>query len=343
MNLDNFIIVGENIHCTRSVKRGGKRMTTTDDGAEAVLFRHDGESAQLPVPADWESISPEYARDKCKHVALAVHHLLNGGDDTRSLGEQYIDNLAVTQITAGASFLDVNVDECSIDPAESAAIMAALVTYISERHDAPLSIDSSSPEVMAAGLAAGGGSGRRSMVNSISLERESLLDVVAESGAEVIVSAAGRTGLPDTADERLANFREVVGMLDDRDVPRECLHLDLLVLPISTDSNNGKAFLESTTRAAQEFPDTHLSGGFSNVSFGMPNRKLLNQVFIWLCIEAGADGGIIDPVATPVRGVTDLDPEAEPFQLARAVLLGEDQFGMEYISAFRDGRLNPNP
>jgi 5-methyltetrahydrofolate--homocysteine methyltransferase len=255
------------------------------------------------------------------------------------LGKQYLDALAANQIAAGASFLDVNVDEYSVDTSETADVMAALVTFFTERHDSPLSIDSSSPEVMAAGLDKCGRNGRRPMVNSVSLERESLLDVVAEYGTEVIVSAAGRTGLPATAEERLTNFREVIGMLDSRGVPPERMHLDPLVLPISTDSNNGKTFLEATAQAAQEFPTAHLNGGFSNVSFGMPSRKLLNQVFIWLCVEAGAGGGIIDPVATPVKGVAELDADAEPFQLARAVLVGDDMFGMEYIGAYREGRL----
>ncbi|MDP6449175.1 MAG: dihydropteroate synthase [Lentisphaeria bacterium] len=344
MNLDTFIIIGENIHCTRSVKRDGKRMTrsatgepsTNDVGTEAVLFRHNGESMQLPVPTDWESISPEYANGKCKHVALAVCQMLNGSSGDARLGEQYLDALAAGQIAAGASYLDVNVDEYSIDSGETAAVMAALVTFLTERHDIPLSIDSSSPNVMAAGLETCNG---RTMVNSVSLERESLLDVVAKYDADVIVSAAGRTGLPSTVEERLTNFREIVGMLEERGVSQERMHLDPLVLPVSTDSNNGKTFLEATAQAAQEFPAAHLNGGFSNVSFGMPSRKLLNQVFIWLCVEAGAGGGIIDPVATPVKGVAELDADAEPFQLARAVLVGDDMFGMEYIGAYREGRL----
>jgi hypothetical protein len=71
----------------------------------------------------------------------------------------------------------------------------------------------------------------------------------------------------------------------------------------------------------------------------MPERKLLNMTFIYLCVESGTDGGIIDPVVTPVSAIVTLDTDSEPFRLARAVLTGEDMFGMEYITAYREGRL----
>ncbi len=102
---------------------------------------------------------------------------------------------------------------------------------------------------------------------------------------------------------------------------------------------NGPNFLQATSRAKETFTGVHLGGGFSNVSFGMPKRKLLNMVFTWLCVEAGADSGIIDPVVMSVEDMAAMNPEAEDFQLARNVLDGTDMFGMEFITASRDGRL----
>ena len=75
------------------------------------------------------------------------------------------------------------------------------------------------------------------------------------------------------------------------------------------------------------------------MSFGMPNRKLLNLVFTWLFVEAGGNGGIIDPVQMSPADVAELDPEAESFKLARAVLEGTDIYGINYISAYRAGKL----
>jgi 5-methyltetrahydrofolate--homocysteine methyltransferase len=145
--------------------------------------------------------------------------------------------------------------------------------------------------------------------------------------------------MPADADERMANFREVIAALDAVGVPRDRLHLDPLVLPISTDPMNGSHFLEATRCAAETFDGVHLNGGLSNISFGMPQRKLLNMVFMRLCIEAGTDGGIIDPVSVPPAAVLEMDTTSESYAMARAVLVGEDMFGMEYISAYREGRL----
>jgi 5-methyltetrahydrofolate--homocysteine methyltransferase len=72
----------------------------------------------------------------------------------------------------------------------------------------------------------------------------------------------------------------------------------------------------------------------------MPNRKLINQVYTYLAVEAGADRGIVDPMQLNVDILNSMDTESEPFALAKALLLGEDDFGMEYITASRDGRLN---
>ena len=82
-----------------------------------------------------------------------------------------------------------------------------------------------------------------------------------------------------------------------------------------------------------------ITGGLSNVSFGLPNRKLINQVFTWLAVEAGADSGIVDPLQINARVLAELDTKSEPFRLAKDLLTGEDAFGGEFIMAHREGRL----
>ena len=71
----------------------------------------------------------------------------------------------------------------------------------------------------------------------------------------------------------------------------------------------------------------------------MPNRKLINQVFTWLAVEAGADSGIVDPLQINDKMLQTVDTASEPFKLARALLTGEDLFGAEFITAHREGRL----
>ena len=340
MPLANFIVVGENIHCTRIVKSGGRKTVTLPDGTEAVAFKYQGEERTLPVPPDWSNVSPAYNDGKIKHVALAMHHIFNAADDsTKQAGIDYLCYTAERQINAGATFLDVNVDEYSNIPEKQAEAMEFLAGFLSSRYDTPLSIDSSNPATLEAGLKQCRTGGQPPMINSISLERPELADLASEYDADVIVNASGRDGMPCQVDDRLANFREIIGALTARGIAHSKLHLDPLVFPISTDPMNGQYVLQTNRKAAQEFEGVHLNGGLSNISFGMPNRKLLNMVFVFLCAESGTDGGIIDPVVTPVKAIAEMDVHTESFKLASAVLTGEDMFGMEYITAHREGRL----
>jgi len=339
MNMENFIVVGENVHCTRIVKSGGKRTTKLPEGSEGVMFKYNGEDRILPVPSDWAKISPVYNEGKIRHIVLAIYHAYKGSsDENRKTGEDYLSWATERQIERGAKFLDVNVDEYSYDPVVTGEIIKWLVTYLSERYETPLSIDSSNVNTLAAGLECC----RKDtvpMVNSISLEREDAVEVVMQYKAHAIVSAAGKKGLPATADERLVNFTAIMEILDKAGMERSKMHLDSLVLPISVDPSNGKNFLESAAKAKEKFEEVNLTGGLSNVSFGMPNRKLLNLVFTWLFVEAGGNGGIIDPVQMSPADVAALDPEVESFKLARAVLDGTDMYGMKYIAAYRAGKL----
>ncbi len=339
MNWADFIVVGENIHCSRIVKRGGIKTAALPDGGEAVKFTHEGAERFLPVPADWEQRSPAFAEGKIKHVALAIYQSLHGNDDDRDAGEDYLCYQADRQIAGGATFLDLNVDEYSMDPAEASEVMVHTARFLSSRYDTPLSIDSSNADILQIGLQECRKDIKPPMLNSVSLERMEAAGLIKEFNADVVVNAAGREGMPADAEQRMTNFREVVGKLDDAGVPRERMHLDPLVLPVSTDSMYGTHFMDATAQAANEFDGVHLNGGLSNISFGMPARKLLNMVFMHLCAEVGTDGGIIDPAATPMSAMSQLDPESERFKLAKAVLTGDDMFGMEFIGAYREGKL----
>ncbi len=339
MEWSKFIVVGENIHCTRVVKRDGSRVAKLADGREGLPFKFDGQSRFLPLPSDWERISPALAAGNIKHAALGLWQAMHGKGDEQRAGEDYLAWLAQRQIEAGATFLDVNVDEFTRDHGEAAEAMGFLVELLGRRFELPLSIDSSHAGTLRAGLSRCRREVGAPLVNSISLERLEALELVVEFGAEVIVGAAGREGMPADADERLVNLERMLAETDRAGVARGRLHLDPLVLPISTDPLNGGHLLEAIRRARAQFAGVHLTGGFSNVSFGMPNRKLLNMVFVWLCVEAGADGGIIDPTSMSVADLAAQDAQSEPFRLARAVLTGEDMFGVEYIAAHRDGRI----
>ena len=334
-----FVVVGENIHCTRVYKVGGSFVKPGPDGKQAVVYGGKGEPKYLPVPdvflqgADWQA-------GKVKHCGVAVWQGLYGDKACQASAVDYLQFLARRQTDAGAAFLDVNVDEFSTDVAERIRAIRWVAGVVQQASKLPLSIDSSNPDILRAGLAACDAAHGRPMVNSVSLERQDSIAVAAEFHAVVIASAAGEKDLPSTTEERLANLDRLMPKLQAVGLKGDGVYVDPLVFPVATDSNNAKSFLDAVSAVRAKYgPEIHISGGLSNVSFGMPNRKLINQVFTWLAVEAGADGGIVDPLQINQKMLDTVDTATEPFRLAKALLTGEDMFGVEYIAAHREGRL----
>lgn len=339
MNIDRFISVGENLHCTRIYKVGGKYVKEGKDGVFGIAFRGENGEAWLPVPkvftegADWEA-------GKVKHCAVAIWQGCYGEGSGRDAGIEYLQSLARRQERAGATYLDVNVDEFSTDVEERARLMRWTVETAQQTTSLPMSIDSSNLEILRAGLEACDRERERPMVNSVSLERTDAIELAAEFNAVVIASAAGETDLPATSEGRLENLKRLVPMLGAAGFTLSALHVDPLVMPISVDGAHGTRFLEAVRAVRAEWgQEVHVVAGLSNVSFGMPNRKLINQVFTYMALEAGADGGIVDPSQINLDVLRAMDPESESFSLAHALLEGRDEFGMEYISACREGRI----
>jgi cobalamin-dependent methionine synthase I len=336
MKVERFIAVGENIHCTRIYKVGGLFVKADENGGHYIAYRRDGKPARLAVPevctktADWES-------GKLKHCTAAIWQGLYGD---KQAGIDYLQALAREQEAAGATYLDVNVDEFSRDLVEREKAMRWTVDVVQKAVRIPISVDTSSVTTLRAGLESCDQTRARPMVNSVSLERVDAIAVAAEFKAVVIASAAGEKDLPTTTEGRLANLDRLMPMLQAVGLKPGDIHIDPLVFPISTDGENGKRFMEAVAAVRGKYgPEIHIVAGLSNISFGMPSRKLINQVFSWLAVEAGADGGIVDPLQINAKILSALDPQSDGFQLAKALLTGADEFGMEFITAAREGRV----
>ncbi len=340
MSQKPFLVIGEKIHCTRIFKTDGNRVTKTADNGFALTYSRGGNPKKLmPVPAEVVA-GRDWAGGKVKHCAVAIRQALHGAGEARAAGVDYLQALAEEQQQQGAHYLDVNVDEYSSDPAERVETIRWLVGILQQASRLPLSIDSSQTEVLRAGLAACDRSRGRPMLNSASLERAAAIPLTAEFDTDVIASAAGEKSMPRSIEERLTNLRLLVGKLKALGRPDESLFIDPLVFPVATDGRNSLSFIQSVEAIRKEFgPRVHITGGFSNVSFGLPNRKLINEVFAWLSREAGADSGIVDPGQINGEILDALDPTSEGFQLARALLMNEDEFGAEFIAAAREGRI----
>jgi len=336
----DFTVVGENIHCTRIYKVGGRFVRATGDSG-AILYGEKGEERHLAVPdvfiqgEDWKS-------GKVKHTAVGIWQGRNGVDESdRQGGMNYLMHMAQRQEDAGASYLDLNVDEYGGDVEDRIEAVKWLVEVVQPSVSIPMSIDSSNIEIIKAGLSLCDPSRGKPLVNSVSLEREAAIDVAREAGALVIASAMGAGSMPSTIGDRSRNLEQLVGKLKKAGFEDNEIYLDPLIFPISVDPENGNVILKCMIELRRKLGERiHFAPGLSNISFGMPNRKLLNRVFSYICREAGMDGGIVDPLQVSGAILDELDPGDPSFQLARSVLTGEDEYGMNYIAAAREGRLH---
>jgi 5-methyltetrahydrofolate--homocysteine methyltransferase len=333
-----FIVIGENVHATRVLLRSGARVGSLPDGSPALPFVDEGGVERLlPVPET--ALDGAGDKQKVKHVKAACLAGLAGGPGAE-LGRGYVRHLARRQAGAGAHYLDLNVDEVAHDLATREAAMRWLVGSVEDATPVALSLDSSSPEVMRAGLETATRAAGAPLLNSASLERLDVLDLAAAEGCAVILGCVGTAGMPASAAERVANGERIVAEATRRGLPLGALHVDPLVLPVAVEPEVGAWFLEAVRTLRTTFgEEIHLTGGLSNVSFGLPLRKLLNDVFIDLAVQAGADSGIIDPVASDPRRIFAQDRSSRAYSMAAALLAGADPFGMEFLTAYRAGEL----
>ena len=340
MKASRFTVIGENVHTTRIVLRKGKRFGVWN-GVEGVLYeRLDGTPRLLPI-SDRMRRSQAYEEGRIKHVALAVGAAMAGGADSED-GHEYIRRVVVDQEKAGAHYLDVNVDEISLKTSEQRTAMEWLVSFVGSLTELPISVDSSDISVIETGLRTARRVGERPpMLNSASLERTEAIDLAVNYGARVIVTAAGESGMPSNAAERVDNASRMVEAALTAGIEIGNVFVDPLVFPISVDGAFGLHTLDAIRTIRRRYgPGIHITGGMSNVSFGIPARRLINTVFINLAVEAGADSGIIDPVMNSLSAVFAADRESAPYRLAEDTLLGRDDFCANYISAWRKGVLN---
>lgn len=334
-----FQVVGENIHATRVVKRSGRHAAELEDGTVGIAFEDEaGDRRILPVhPA--LTTGRDFAAGKIKHVASAIRWGLDG-ELHADLAAAYVRSLAARQQAAGADWLDLNADEVAPESEVRVRAIAWLVGVVEAFATVPVAIDSSDVAVLAAGVAASAQPVGRLLINSASVERPEVLELAAATGSAVVLAASGRGGMPANADERFGNAVALVDAAAALGVAPGVMYVDPLVLPVAVEPDAPSHVLEAARRLRAEYGATiHLTGGLSNVSFGMPERKLLNDVFIDLATEAGIDSGIIDPVASDLTRVFATDRSTEAYALAADLLLGRDPFGGEYVAAFRAGRL----
>lgn len=239
--------------------------------------------------------------------------------------KKFIQQEAETQVKAGAQYVDVN---CGFDPAGEADNMEWLVSTVQEAVKMPLCIDSPNPDVVKRGLKKHKG---KALVNSISGESgkaDSILPAVREFGAGVIALTLDDNGMPSTAEDRLKVAAEIIKKIDEYKIPHEDVYFDLLVRAVATEQKQGIEFLKSVAMIKSSLGIKTVCG-LSNISFGLPGRSVLNASFMSMAISYGLDAAIIDPTINVMMSAVK----------AGEALTNKDECCMNYITAFREGKL----
>jgi 5-methyltetrahydrofolate--homocysteine methyltransferase len=242
--------------------------------------------------------------------------------------EEFLVNLAKAQILAGADFVDVNAGSGHGSLQEATADIRWLVGIIQAAIEQPLSIDSDSAEVMKAALKEY--SGEQVIINSVTAEParlEAIGPLVAERQAWVIALAMGTDGIPARVEQRLIACERIMSYLSDLGVRADQVLFDPLVLPIAVDTNQGLVTLKTIEEIKSSYPDAGVVMGLSNISYGLPTRKLVNRAFLLMAAYAGLDAAIVDP----------LDSRAMSLIKVADMLLGKDSSCRAYLRAHRKG------
>jgi 5-methyltetrahydrofolate--homocysteine methyltransferase len=158
-----------------------------------------------------------------------------------------------------------------------------------------------------------------------------VLPIVAEHGCRVLALAMDGSTISQSCEGRMAVVRRLFEETRKAGVKDEDVFVDALIMSVATESDACLTTLATMRAIRAEYPTAHLTGGLSNVSFGLPARTLLNRAFLTLAIEAGLDSAIADPTD---RGLMET-------LYATNALLGLDLYCAQYNRAFRAGKIGP--
>jgi 5-methyltetrahydrofolate--homocysteine methyltransferase len=154
-----------------------------------------------------------------------------------------------------------------------------------------------------------------------------MLPLIIKYKAKVVALTIDKQGIPQAVEDRLRVTRQLVKNLTGAGVAVDDIYLDLLVQPLATGDRAGLELLNVVRLVKQEFPECHLLSGLSNISFGLPNRGVLNRIFMIQTLTLGMDAYILDPLDKTLMG----------YLYATQALLGQDQFCAKYLAAHRKG------
>ena len=231
---------------------------------------------------------------------------------------------ALAQVEAGADVLDVNVGAAGVD---EVTLLPKAVRLVMETVEAPVCIDSANPEALRAALVtyrqlAPEGKPLINSVNGEEARLRAVLPLVAEYETAVIGLTMDDDGIPPTPDKRLAVVCKIVERASALGIPHEDVLIDCLALTVGADSRAALVTLEAIRLVRQEL-GVNMTLGASNVSFGLPDREVINWALLAMAIQHGVNCPIVDVA------------RVRPAILAADLLLGRDDYAQRYVKAYR--------
>ena len=263
---------------------------------------------------------------------IIIGELLNSSRDIikekiKEQDQQYIQKVAQKQVDNGADYIDVNAGAFARQETD---YLVWLIETVQEVVAKPLAIDTANPYALKQALKVHQGT---PLVNSITAEKKrykKMLPLIKKHDAQVIALCMGEEGFSDKAEPRIKTAERLLDMLMEAEISHKNIFLDPLVRPISVNGEFGVQVLTTIKQIRDKYSQINITCGLSNVSYGMPNRKLLNQAFLVMGMEKGLNSAIVDP----------LDSYLMSLIKAAEVLLNRDQFARNYIEAAKTGKLD---
>lgn len=233
--------------------------------------------------------------------------------------------IAEAEKEAGADYLDLNCGTFVHDEAER---LSWLVKTVGEQSGLPLCLDSPSHTALAAALPL---VKTDVMINSISLEKErfdNILPLALQYQAKLVALCMDGDSIPQTAEARYNLAAQLIDKLTAAGMALENIYLDPMVQPVSVSKDGAQVIFETVQRVSAAYPGVNYVCGLSNISFGLPNRKLINRYFLAQAIAAGMDSFILDPTDKQLMGC---------YVTARMLAGGDKAYTKDYLKAHRGG------
>ncbi len=264
---------------------------------------------------------------------LLIGESINGsiqkvGQAILNRDERFLKELARVQYEFGAHVLDVNAGVAEGNELQD---LPWVVETIQKEVPIPLMLDSANPKALEYALKVYHHS-EPPIINSISGEEKkwsNLFPVVVEKKYKVVVLLMDDRGIPKTMDERIEIAKRLYRNLTEANIPPDHIYFDVLVLSVAVEPEAGLVTLETIKTIKSHFPESHIVCGVSNISMGLPGRKIINRAFLPIAIYAGLDTLLVD-----VR-----DQALMSSIYAARVLLNQDPYCLEYIKAYREKKI----